>query len=434
MNRLLSVIRGAMALLLLGSTVARADDGPLTHNPALYASVSFAADAQGPFSSQIVRALRAYGFSAPGVLTVTSCTGCGSSGLFGGAVAQLGTITSGTRNFTGSTDPSIVLSRIVSDATGTGNGHGFTDSSLISRTGSIGYNSYDALVSIGTAGVNVPFDHYAAFQSRPIVDGTGTLNAIFDFRSDLVTNAGTVSVRYGYDYFDASGAGTVSSQRAFQCEHLAKGTSSNYCFISQGSGLFSLADPTDATATGLGAARFAGGVNVTKMVMSAAAGQTAASGTGITVQQNGLLSEGLYTVTILSTAFICAAVTCDVTIGTLPANTRVYSVDADLTTTFACASTCTTGTLSAVLGKGAGGAEYLASFDADAATAWFGDADAEMGTLLTRAAAIQGGTFSATSQAIVVRLTSGTGNIGTGAATNLSQGTVKFRIAARVMP
>jgi hypothetical protein len=140
-----------------------------------------------------------------------------------------------------------------------------------------------------------------------------------------------------------------------------------------------------------------------------------------------------YTITG-ATAFVCNAVTCDITLGTLPVNTRVERVDAAITTQFACTAVCTSSTLSLILGKGAGAAEYLASFDADAATGWFGDADAEMGTLMTRAAAIQGGTFSAGTQAIVLRLTSGTGNVGNGTVSNLSGGVLVVRITTTVMP
>jgi hypothetical protein len=155
---------------------------------------------------------------------------------------------------------------------------------------------------------------------------------------------------------------------------------------------------------------------------------TQGAATGLTIVNAGNTRRIVYIATVDRTAFICAAVTCDVTIGTLPAKTILQSVYGDLTTTFACSATCTTATLSAVLGRGAGGAEFLASFDADASATQFGDADAELGTQMTRAAAIQGGTLSswASTATVVMRLTSATGNIGTGAATNLSQGSVTF--------
>lgn len=168
------------------------------------------------------------------------------------------------------------------------------------------------------------------------------------------------------------------------------------------------------------------------------AGVTSGSGTGITVNEgDGLLRRTVYKVTIDRTAFVCAATTCDLTIGTLPAKTSVLSVYAHIETTFACTATCTSSTLSMQLGSSAGGTQYLASFDADAATSVFGDADAELGTTMTRAAAIQGGNavpnFSSTT-AINLRLTSGTGNIGNGSATNLSQGSVTVYLVTERLP
>jgi hypothetical protein len=177
---------------------------------------------------------------------------------------------------------------------------------------------------------------------------------------------------------------------------------------------------------------FPSGVSTTTLSSTGAA-ITPGSATGLTISDTGSVRTQIYKVNVLSTAFVCAAVTCDLTIGTLPANTWVQNVTSQLVTTFACTATCTTSTLSLVLGKGSGGAEYLASLDADAAAAIFGDADAEMGTLLTRAAAIQAGTFNATTQTIVLRLTSGTGNIGTGTVTNLSQGSFFIWVQTTVL-
>lgn len=158
------------------------------------------------------------------------------------------------------------------------------------------------------------------------------------------------------------------------------------------------------------------------------------SGTGITVNATGQLQRAVYKVTIASTAFTCAALTCDVTIGTLPVKTNVLSVYGEMPTAFACASVCTSSTLSMTLGSVAGGAQFLASLDADAVATVFGDADAELGTALARASAIQGGNAYWTGAPVSLRLTSGTGNIGTGAATNLSQGSITFWLVTERMP
>lgn len=173
-----------------------------------------------------------------------------------------------------------------------------------------------------------------------------------------------------------------------------------------------------------------------KSLIPSAPAITVGSGTGITVNTATEVREVVYKVTIAHTNYVAAAVTADATIGTLPAKTLVTGVMADLTQAFACAVTCTSTTLSFILGRGAGGAQFLASFDADAAAGQFGDADAELGTTMARAAAIQAGSPEAwaSTQAVVLRLTSGTGNIGTGAATNLSQGSVTIYLTTKTLP
>lgn len=173
------------------------------------------------------------------------------------------------------------------------------------------------------------------------------------------------------------------------------------------------------------------------IISAVAARVTAGAGAGITVNQPGVLQRQVYKVTVDRTAFVCAALTCDVTIATLPAKTVVLGVYGSDITNFACASTCATSTLSMTLGTSAGGTQLLASFDADSpASSVFGDVDAELGTALARAAAVQGGVmpnYSGTN-IVNVRLTSGTGNIGNGSVTNLSQGSITFYLVTERLP
>jgi hypothetical protein len=141
---------------------------------------------------------------------------------------------------------------------------------------------------------------------------------------------------------------------------------------------------------------------------------TGSAVTGVTVNGVGGVYTTVYKVVVASTAFTSAAVTSDVTIGTLPAKTQLLAVYADLTQTFACTATCTSSTLSFTLGSSAGGTDLLLTFDADAATTQRGLADADLGASLTRATAIQGGKlFSWTATTPVsLRLTSGTNAAG----------------------
>lgn len=164
---------------------------------------------------------------------------------------------------------------------------------------------------------------------------------------------------------------------------------------------------------------------------------TVSTGTGLTTVNPGEVREVIYKFTIDKTAFVCAAVTCDATVGTLPAKTFVKHALADLTQVFACTATCTSTTLSATLGKTAGGNEYLVSFDADAATAQFGDAGAELGASLIEATVPTANgdlaSWTATTT-VVLRMTSGTGNIGNGSVTNFSTGSITLYLTTVKMP
>lgn len=173
--------------------------------------------------------------------------------------------------------------------------------------------------------------------------------------------------------------------------------------------------------------------SVTGPVYIAGASVAPGSGTGVSVGTVGEVRRLVYTVTVTEDHWIDAATTQDITIATLPAKTRITGVIADITEAFACAMTCTSSTLSMVVGKGSGGSEYLDSFDADAATAVFGDADSERGAALD--GVVNGEIPSwASTQAVVARLTSGTGNLGDGATTNLSAGDVTFYLTTEVLP
>ncbi|KKN24197.1 hypothetical protein LCGC14_0897280 [marine sediment metagenome] len=159
---------------------------------------------------------------------------------------------------------------------------------------------------------------------------------------------------------------------------------------------------------------------------------TAGSGTGVTVNVTGAVRRVVYKVTVTSGQWITNGTTHDFTVATLPAKSRVTDVVADLTTTFACTATCTSSTLAIVVGKGSGGSEYLDSFDADATTATFGDVDSERGGSLQ--GVINGEVTWGSTQAIVARLISSSGNVGNGTVTNLSKGTVTFYITTEEMP
>jgi hypothetical protein len=106
----------------------------------------------------------------------------------------------------------------------------------------------------------------------------------------------------------------------------------------------------------------------------------------VTTLESGALRRHSYKVS-LDRSFTGAALTADVVIATLPAKTRLVSIIADTTTVFsgggvtACAMT---------VGTSVGGAELIASYDCFTAPVVKGLVDADMGTSMTRAAAIRG--------------------------------------------
>lgn len=160
------------------------------------------------------------------------------------------------------------------------------------------------------------------------------------------------------------------------------------------------------------------------------------TGTDVTAVTTGDFTRQRYSATITpatggagncGAAFLAAALTADCTVATLPAGMKLVSVYADVTAGFTCSGTCT-GTKVVQAGTAAGGTQVLAASLNVAATGTFGLADADLGSGMTRAAAIQGGlvgSWSATTP-ISARFTSGTGNWGNGAATFVNAGSIKF--------
>lgn len=128
-------------------------------------------------------------------------------------------------------------------------------------------------------------------------------------------------------------------------------------------------------------------------------------------------------------AFQAAALTADCVVATLPAGAKLIGVYADVTAGFTCSGTCT-GTKVLQCGTAAGGVQILAAGLNVAVTGQFGLADADLGSGMTRAAAIQGGLLNSWSATTPVscRFTSGTGNWGSGAATFVNAGSVKFTL------
>lgn len=136
---------------------------------------------------------------------------------------------------------------------------------------------------------------------------------------------------------------------------------------------------------------------------------TAGSGTGVTVNDQGSVARQIYKVTVTFAALAAAATTADKTIATLPAKTRLVGIIADTTTQYT-GGGVTAATI--IVGKSVGGNEYVVSHDVFTAPITRGLADADLGTSINRASAIQGGdlpSWTGTTN-VSVRLTTVTAN------------------------
>ena len=116
---------------------------------------------------------------------------------------------------------------------------------------------------------------------------------------------------------------------------------------------------------------------------------TPGSGTGITVNSTGSTNSRLYKVTTTYAAYTDSDGTKGIVICTLPAKTKIISFYADTTVKYIGGAISATTLEVGITAEGA--AEIITPVDVFTAAMLAGDADNEMGTSLTRAAAIQGG-------------------------------------------
>lgn len=225
----------------------------------------------------------------------------------------------------------------------------------------------------------------------------------------------------------------------FQCGTTTNGGSARHTrLIAPGSGasiLFSIAGTDYWQLTGstgaapIGAFVSAGSSNIIAPAVGADA-TNVDLGDVNRVRQQYTITPATGGATNCGPAFLAAATTADCTIATLKAGEKLVGIYADVTTGLTCSGTCT-GTKTIGIGKTAGGTEFLTSGLSVVTTATqFGLVDADLGTAMTRAAAIQGGTIQSwtATTPVIVRFTSGTGNWGNAATTFVNAGSVKFTI------
>lgn len=130
-----------------------------------------------------------------------------------------------------SEDPVMVVVRSITGLSGT-NAHCYVDQSTVNRTGSIGYNSFDAQPTItGT----YDYNHVVGMQSRPYYDSSGTIDRLLGFTSLLDVNAGTVTSAQHYRARDLDlTGGAVTSQYAFYIVDTFSAATNNWGFYDAG--------------------------------------------------------------------------------------------------------------------------------------------------------------------------------------------------------
>lgn len=138
----------------------------------------------------------------------------------------------GDTQTTNSVDPFVSVNRNVNDDVA-GNGHCFSDSSVITRAGGIGYNSFDARIVVsGTA----DYDHFATFQSMPTLETTGTTTNNYGLFVGLDVNNGTLTNAYG-TYIEAlnkTAPGEITNAYGVYIEQQTDGATLNYSLYCAG--------------------------------------------------------------------------------------------------------------------------------------------------------------------------------------------------------
>lgn len=109
-------------------------------------------------------------------------------------------------------DAQIVVARSVI-GTG-GNGHAFADSSVITRSGTIGYNSFDQRILVSGAS---NYDHFAGFQCIPTLSTSGTTSDLYCGFANLVMTQGHLNKYEPFQVFAPalSGGATVGAMYPF---------------------------------------------------------------------------------------------------------------------------------------------------------------------------------------------------------------------------
>ena len=108
--------------------------------------------------------------------------------------APLAPLHVGSHNVAGPVDTKILVSALM-DNSGAGNSHAFSDASVISRSGGIGYNSFYAAANLAGG---IDYDHYAAFQSAPANVGVGVMKNYYGHFDAFSIQTGTTKTNTAF--------------------------------------------------------------------------------------------------------------------------------------------------------------------------------------------------------------------------------------------
>jgi hypothetical protein len=171
--------------------------------------------------------------------TSTNLTDSGTDVLVKGGVRVISVtatngVTAGSGGSSNSVDSVILISRAVNDDVA-GNGHAFSDSSDVTRSGGVAYNSFDARTIIG--GTN-SYNHYAAFQSGPILTTSGVITNLYELYAHPLLTNGAVGTRYGIYIDDVSvnSPGSLTNNYGIYVANLANGSGNKFSFYGAGGG------------------------------------------------------------------------------------------------------------------------------------------------------------------------------------------------------
>jgi hypothetical protein len=126
---------------------------------------------------------------------------------------------------TRSSDSIMTITRDVDD-TVAGNGHGFSDSSHVDRSGgAVAYASFDSRILVAGS---QNYDHFAGFQAGASIGTSGTTTKHYGLVTILEVTAGVVTNAYDVYGFDPTGAGVITNNYGIYMPDKTKGTTLNY--------------------------------------------------------------------------------------------------------------------------------------------------------------------------------------------------------------